>query len=143
MIKLTQLLDGISILHMFKFSLNAEEKAAKNFKRIHATFTFDGMSIEDGLDKAVRQAAISWQHANRDDWASFTDGQKLVIVVKAAGRKQVDHEAATATKYAGSDAGERKAILRTVVGDTMSDEQLEALLEAGTPVDITNRKATE
>ncbi len=137
MIKLTQSLDGVSINHSFTFSLNAEAKQAKESKTINGTFSFDGLTVQDGLDKAVRQAAIAWQHANRDDYKSFKDGQKLVIIVQAAGRKQVDNVAAAATEYSGADAEAQLNILMKVTGAT-TVEELETLLKTGVAVDVTD-----
>ncbi|KKK76222.1 hypothetical protein LCGC14_2865820, partial [marine sediment metagenome] len=73
MFDLTTLLDGIKVIYAFKFSRNEEDKKAKITKRIKGTFLFDGMTIQEGLDKAVRQAAISWQHSNRPDYDKFED----------------------------------------------------------------------
>ncbi len=137
MIKLTQSLDGVTIKHSFKFSLNEEAKKAHDSKTMNATFSFDGLLLADALDKAVRQATIDWVHANRDDIASFTDDQKLVIMVKGAGRKQVDNVAAAATEYSGADAEAQLNILMKVTGAT-TVEELETLLKTGAAVDVTD-----
>ncbi len=113
---LTQILKDVNIFHAFKFSKNGEDKKAGISKVIKATFCFDGLTIKDGLEKAVRQAAINWQHANRNDYDKFTEGQELVIMVKAAGQKQVDHVAALKAEYAGADEDRRNEIIAEVTG---------------------------
>ncbi len=139
MLDLTTLLDGLKVVYTFKFSRNEEDKKAKITKRIKGTFLFDGMTIQEGLDKAVRQAAISWQHSNRPDYDKFEDNQACTIMVMSAGRKQVDHEAATASKFAGADIEGRKEILRKVVGESMTDEELDKLLKSGLAVDVSKK----
>lgn len=119
MFNLATSLKDVSIFHAFKFSRNEDDKKAGISKVIKATFSFDGMTVKEGLEKAVRQAAISWQHSNRDDYDKFTDGQELVVLVQSAGRKQVDHLAALKTEYAGADEDRRNEIIAEITGESV------------------------
>lgn len=118
-------LEGISLPHSFKMSADEEAKKAGISITLHGTFVFDGMTIKDMAEDAVRNGTIKFVAANRPNYSSFKDGQKVTILMTGAGRKLVDHEAATSAKFAGSDPEGKRAILAKVMGiepDEVPDE---------------------
>lgn len=115
---LQQLLTGIIINHSFGLSADKDAKEDKQSITLNADFDFSGITIAEGLQKAVGQATIAWQQANRPSFDNFTDGQKLgTIEVGAAGRKApVDSEKVVANRYAAADFDERVAQLVRITG---------------------------
>ena len=64
----------------FKVAMDAEQKAAKNFKEVAFECSFDGVAPSIIQRHAIANQVVAWQSQIRNNWDKFLEGQLPKIV---------------------------------------------------------------
>lgn len=64
----------------FKVAMDAEQKAAKNFKEVSFECTFDGVAPSIIQRHAIANQIVAWQGQIRSNWDKFLSGQLPKVV---------------------------------------------------------------
>ena len=64
----------------FKVAMDAEQKAAKNFKEVTFECSFDGVAPSIIQRAAIANQVVAWQGQIRSNWSKFLEGQLPKIV---------------------------------------------------------------
>jgi len=125
---LSEKLDGVAIKHSFKMSADEEAKRQKISITLNGTFLFDDTTVGDMCNEAVRNGTIKFVAANRPKYKTFKNGQQVIVLMASAGRKVVDHVAATGSQFLAADDDGRRVILARVMGIKPEDVPEELLV---------------
>jgi hypothetical protein len=64
----------------FKVAMDAEQKAAKNFKEVKFECSFEGVSLDTIKRAALQNQIVAWQGQIRANWDKFISGETLKTV---------------------------------------------------------------
>jgi hypothetical protein len=64
----------------FKVAMDAEQKAAKNFKEVKFECSFDGVSEDTIRRAALQNQIVAWQGQIRANWDKFISGETPKVV---------------------------------------------------------------
>ena len=64
----------------FKVAMDAEQKAAKNFKEVEFECSFDGVAPSIIQRHAIANQVVAWQGQIRNNWSKFLEGKLPKVV---------------------------------------------------------------
>ena len=64
----------------FKVAMDAEQKAAKNFKEVEFECSFDGVAPSIIQRHAIANQVVTWQGQIRNNWSKFLEGKLPKVV---------------------------------------------------------------
>ena len=107
--------DDVKVNSTFKTAETEAGRKAGELKTTHGTFDFSGVTREQLIDLAVKQATIRYQGRMRKRWGEHKDGEKATIKVADLFQRAVPTRAITkddvAAYLAGLSPAERKKLL--------------------------------
>ena len=135
----------------FKVAMDAEQKAAKNFKEVEFECSFDGVAPSIIQRHAIANQVVAWQGQIRSNWSKFLEGQLPKIVTFGTplfeggrgGRTRPITEDDIRAALAGKSPEEIMAFL---AGSTVKQEEVDKepeLDEDGDPITVVDTEEDE
>ena len=135
----------------FKVAMDAEQKAAKNFKEVEFECSFDGVAPSIIQRHAIANQVVAWQGQIRNNWSKFLEGKLPKVVTFGTplfeggrgGRTRPITEDDIRAALAGKSPEEIMAFL---AGSTVKQEEVDKepeLDEDGDPITVVDTEEDE